>query len=341
MRQRFRARELWLFAPFLLIGVAALYWARIEKVEPQHPPGLSVEKFEINRASPYKVSQGYSHELTITLWDEKPFTFAAGGSVMQASGGDALHPNAPFAFPMSQAERRNTLMGDAVLTTSVAGKPTRQKQESSFMPAFGVDGNRCVVKHYLRIDAVPRKRGAVTFHGAYWLLGRPVFTLKREVRAANAPAPPTVDHDSGFGAVKLVTEPFVVEPCGPGSAAGCTEDKVEVNFIYRRKGDLQNEENGPRFAVDKLEVEDENHRIYRNDASNQLRMGAVGMSQAQEKLKAGLASGENVAGIILRLDSKAKTRGRLKLRGVISVNERWPQPFEVKLPPRAVATAPA
>ena len=39
-----------------------------------------------------------------------------------------------------------------------------------------------------------------------------------------------------------------------------------------------------------------------------------------------------------KIDGKIPTSGTLTLSGKISVNEHWPLPFKIKLPPRSSAT---
>lgn len=96
MRQRFKARELLLLLPFLLIGVAAFYCQRQEKVTPPPILGFHLKNFKMGRASPNMISQGYGEKLTVTFSDSTPFTYIPNVQGSQGVGGDALHPENRF-----------------------------------------------------------------------------------------------------------------------------------------------------------------------------------------------------------------------------------------------------
>ena len=65
MRQRIKARELWLFAPFLLMGALAFYWARVEQVSAPGASKMFVSEFAFDPAPGYWQEKGYSHEVKV------------------------------------------------------------------------------------------------------------------------------------------------------------------------------------------------------------------------------------------------------------------------------------
>lgn len=198
-------------------------------------------------------------------------------------------------------------------------------------------GHECTVTQYLPLDAVPRGQGAVTYNGAYWILGRPVFVIKRMVRAANAPVPPPVDREPHAKIIKVVAEPFEVETYGPSSKKGNQRDSEEVKVIFRRRGGAVAEADKV-IEINNLEIHDA-ARLYRQDITGNFSVVYPMDSEANKRLKRQLAPGEALAGVEVRLDEKLKTTGRLKLRGTLSVDNNWPMPFELDLPPRPAATA--
>ena len=335
MKPKFKARELWLLAPFVLLGAGALYRQRLEKVAPIHAPGFHLEKFRMERASPYLASQGYSHKLTLTFYDSTPFTLGPGNTITQGGGNDALHPYAPFYYPQTPAQMRNQLTGGQALT--VASQPPNQKEHSQMAPDFVWKDHQCVITQYLRLDSVPRDKGAVTFHSAYWILGRPVFVVKRVVRAANAPAPPPVDHTPGAKIVQVVATPFRASPCGPGSKPGCLQDEVEVDVAFRRVRALSPAKDKQRIAIDNIAIIDNQNRIYRPDWMTNFSVAVPFKSPTLDALKSQVAPDNSVAGVTPQLYQSFQTKGRLTLRATLSVDGRWPIPFEVALPPRPAA----
>ena len=149
MRQRFRARELWLLVPFLLIGAAAFYWGQQEKVEALKPQGMFVSDFRVEPAPGAQQEVGMSHRVTVTVSHSLPKPTWWGGPVTTFATIDALQADKPHPLSAGQTAAQYPALGNAI--TIVRDGKTKKlppKYGTDFMD-FRFDGTNYVSVNYV------------------------------------------------------------------------------------------------------------------------------------------------------------------------------------------------
>lgn len=324
MKPNFKARELWLLLPFLLVGAVAFYWQRVERVSAPGVRGTYVSSVKVEPAPGYYQEKGLSHQTTVTISHPWPRPKWWGGPYHSISGIDALQTEK--TYPIS----RDLARGEAI--TIVRKGKTKQLpiQYGGNYMNFRFDGADYVSVNYLGLNAIPREWGAVTFHGLYRIVGQPQLILKREVRKAGEILPVAIDKNPGARLVKVTASPFTTGPCEPGSGAGCLRDEVNLTVQIRRTqpSALPPEKQSIRTDV---EIEDEAGVIYPPWTTPGFNL-EFGEAAPQQSAGQEFPLEERIIGI--NLEQSLRTQGKLKVRGKVSVDNRWPIPFEVKLPPR-------
>ena len=323
MKQRFRARELWLFAPFLLILAGAFYWARVEKVSKPGASGMFVSEFKVEAAPGYWQERGFSHQIVTTVSHPWPRPKWWG----QHYGKDAHYVGPVDALaPEKSSGVKNGVMPAHILAEGIAltvernGKAvpvTRETIDDSLH--FRFDGKHYIFTNYVKLSSITPSQGAVTMRGACYIEGQPHFAFRDEIRKAGEILPMVPDKNPRAQLLEI--------------SARLSEDtryQVDVLALIRRdEGVGRNQILCPVYD---LEIVDGIGKIYPLPDNNiYVGLSAWGGGYYRERENQ-LARNEFLRYFYLKKDGKGQMWPPLKLRGKISVNDAWPIPFEVKLP---------
>ncbi len=334
MRQRFKARELWLFAPFLLIGALAFWWQGREARPKPQPRSMYVSDFKAESAPGYWQERGFSHQVTVTIspgWPRPEWT----NDCCNGNGpADPLHPEALLSSIASLplGRRKQTAWTGGVLTTTrngIAVRQTKVGEERTTKYSVDEDGNYVFVS-FVRLNSVPSEAGAVKFRGLYSLAGLAPLKIEREIRKAGETMPSSNDRTTGGQIIKVVVDPFV-NLNDPSRRDIAMREEAEVHIIYRRQKNDNFKSALSSSRIYDVEIVDEKGNIHRYNRKGNFDFEDVGWSAAERKLKKQLVEGEDVNSLSVHLDSLFKARHKLTLRGKISVNENWPLKFETPL----------
>ena len=334
MKQRFRARELWLFAPFLLILAGAFYWARVEKVSKPGASGMFVSEFKVEAAPGYWQERGFSHRVTVTISPGYPRPAWAKTCCESNGPADPLHPETLQSSIASLRlnRRKETAWSGGVLTTmrqKIEVRQTKAGEERSTKYYLDDDDNYVFV-NFVRLNSVPSKAGAVKFRGLYSLASLPPLEVERVVRKAGETMPSSDDRTTGGQIIKVVVDPFV-NLNDPSRTDIAMREEAEVHIIYRRQKNDNFKSALSSSRIYDVEIVDEKGNVHRYNRKGNFDFEDVGWSAAERKLKKQLVEGEEVNSLSVHLDSLFKARHKLTLRGKISVNENWPLKFETPL----------
>lgn len=321
---------MWLLLPILLIGAVALYFGRVEEVSKSQAPGIFVSDFQVEPAPGFYQAKGLSHRVTVTLdyGGPKPKWWGVGPN--NIIGIDALHPENKMRIPGGQTPTQLLMIGEAI-TVKRAGKTKRLPGKYGGNTVdFRFDGAHYISVNYLGLGAIPKEWGAVTLHGLYRIKGQPQLLLKRQVRAAGQSLALAPNKNPGARVAKVTTSPFrsVMARSLTGANVRQDETRVEVQIIRTRPSALPANE---QRVTCEVEMTDEKGVVYQPYStpgfmmswSSTMNQGSSGVSPVIQGQSLGLG-----------LEPSLHTTGRLKLHGKVSVDEGWPLPFEVDLPPR-------
>ena len=337
MKPKFRARELWLFAPFLLIGAAALYWGRVEQVSQPGASEMFVSDVRVEAAPGYYQEKGMSHRVTVTVshrWPRPKWWNQHHGNI---AGLDVLHPETPSVFARSP-NAGDYLEGGEVLTIMRAGKNKQlpPRYGGNYL-GVGFDGTNYVSTNYFDLALIPKEWGAVTLHGLYRVATRHQVALTREVRRAGATVPFAPNRDSQAQMLAIDASPFLpLTTSGPGTKP-LVEDNCQFQITLRDLRSPQERAEGTTVSIYDLELQDETGKIYQPYLTPGFTQGGRGYSDEE---RAQWAPGEQKVAADVSLAPSFVTKGRLRLRGKVLLNYHWPLKFEVELPPRVLKPAP-
>lgn len=330
MKQRFKARELWLFAPFLLFGVAALLYWRWEQVTPTDKRGMYVSKIERTPATAREVSLDMSHYVTVTLSHSWPKPRWWGEKSLKQWILDPLAPEKP-PIPYDASTFDTMIAGGATLTAREGGKIKRFDGNFRPMPGYiSIDGSNYVVKHPVSLHKVPPNLGAVEFRGIYQMTGTQVRQISRVVRAAGEKFPPT-DKDPGARVVSIAATPWKKEHVIGMNNVPEIYDSISIVLILKHTKSVAQTAKKNKVSASINGVDDE---------ANSNIGYTLGLSRPQDEPKISLKPNQSSTVFYLSLDERDKTRGRVIIKGKASADDRWPLSFELKLPSRPAATAP-
>ena len=330
MRQRFRARELWLFAPFLLIIAGALYWARIEKVEPPNAQGIYVSEFKVEPSPGFWQAEGFSHQVTVKLFYK--------GSRPKWWGNPTKYQNPIGAFDSKdffvgagKNDPAHALAFGSTLTYQRAGK-TR-----AWAPPNGTTtlSMRFVDDHYVFVHQVslaqaPQKLGEIGFRGLYVIGDQEPFVVSRTLRAAGETLPPTPATSTGIKLLKVDATPFFAINGTGRNGKKQTTANCHIRLTVRDFDAPPANEKLPGLMFSEIEVGDESVKKLETNTGNGMDWGVSEDGKSQKPL-----NGQRQGVLFVEVAPNFKTTGRLKLRGKISIGARKPVPFAVTLPPRS------
>lgn len=329
MRQRFKARELWLLAPFLLIGALAFYWARIEKVEPPNAQGIYVSDFVVEPTSGKWQSDGFSHQVTVKLSYKgtRPEWWGNPVSLQTTIG--------PFATNYRAAREgkhdpAHTLAFGSTLTYQREGKSVAWAPEGrvySFSGGF-VDEHYVFV-HQVSLAQAPPDLGAVGFRGLYVIGEQDPLVVTRPLRKAGETiALPKIE---GAG-IKLLsvdaTGFFEMEGVGAGGKKQIT-DVCYLRFTVRDFDAPPASEELPQWGWSNPKLADETGKPLETYTGKGLSLGWTGDAQDQKSL-----DGRRTGVLRVEVEQDYELEGRVICQGKISIGQSKPVEFKVTLPPR-------
>ncbi len=334
MKLKFKARELWLFAPFLLIIAGAIYWARVEQVSRPGAGGMLVSDFKVEAAPGYWREKGYSHQVEVSVshpWP-RPKWWGQTGNI--SSRCDPLHPERPESLIGGTTLNQYLSPGGAI-TFVQDGRNIRWPDKDAILTTSGTFENDTYrFSHYIKLSEIPAKAGAITFHGLYRIVGQPQIALERAVRKAGETLPMATDKNPGAQLLAIDAKPFQVFNGATVRGKTSKEDDCRLNFRVRDLQATASQSNFGGFPVYDIELKDEKGVIISPYSTTGFSQGT---SSGETSANANRAHNERVQGTVLMIDQRIKTTGRLTMSGKISLDQRWPLQFKVELPPRGGA----
>ena len=327
MKQRFRARELWLFAPFLVIGALALYWARVEQVSKAGASGMYISDVKVEAPSGYWQEQGYSHQVTVKLshpwprpkwWKDNSRDFE-------------MNVSAPFPSPYGRYKNGVTASKEGwngVLTTSKAGKTVALDYEYLYYLALDeYDGKDYVRYHLFKGNQLPPELGEITFRANYQIAKQAKTSLNLVVRKKGENITLAPDKRAGARIVKVITPPAELPP-----SASCNPYFSYFGLILQSEGASQDEMRSDIYDVEL--VDGKGHKININKQKIGLMEESASGIESIDKQQSQLQTGQVLRIQKLYLSDKALWSRQLTLRAKLKMGQRWPLQIEAVLPPR-------
>ena len=335
MKQRFRAREMWLIVPFLLIIAAALYWGRVEQVSKPGASEMFVSSCEFGSAPGYWQDQGYSHEVKIKVSHPWPRPKWWGE---QVNGSYNLFPvnfKKPNFLPIGPVNDRWSQGGGALIVNRNGKQwPWRSR---GFDISFdrGFDGTNYTFRHLIKKSAAFEEPGEITFRGLYRIeLGQP-FSVTHLVRKQGEILPPPIPHAANVQIRRVKLGSFLSSTGPNQSNVIVREDVAQVHVVFRRIPSQPKIADKMLTRIYDVEIVDEEGKVYRSSQRGEFRFQELQFSATENRLRKQLAPDEDVASINAFLDPYFRPKHKLKLRGKISVDEGWPLRFETALTPKS------
>ncbi len=344
MKSRFKARELWLFAPFLLIMAGAFYWQRIERITGPNGRAMYVSDVTIDAAPGRYQKFGWSHRVTVTISHPWPRPKWWG---QNSNYGTFIEPL--YYTKLKPAQRKalapNVRAQGEAITYLKAGKP--EELDSKFggsLNDFRFDGTNYVSVDYFDLNNVPQKWGALTLHGAYAIAGQPILAFQREIRKAGKSLAIPLNKNPGAQLVSIDASEFYASTTTRFAGKPRPRETCSLRFVVRDLVGREVQGEKSNLIVTDVEVRDETGKKFHCDKTAGLE-GNHGAKddeqmQAYQALLKSLPSDESPLFYALDFAPTLQTKGRLTVRGQISMDDRWPIFFQVKLPPRAIKPAP-
>lgn len=325
MKRPLKAREVaFILLPALGLGAFAWFQTRVEGVGgPRRSDGMYMASIEMHPAKGRFQAMGQSHEMKVTIGHSWPRP-AWWDAPKNQTGVDALASN-PRQWASPGLTKEQNLSYGAVLTSTVLqnGRPvlkTLWRDNQVGLPT--PQNNQYVFPHEMPLDKIPASAGEVTFRGLYLIGAQEPIRVTRVVRKAGQILPQNCDRDPHARVVSTTAEAFYPLL----STANSVEDSTRVDFVViRTETGLEH----PRMFIDQLELRDARGKILKADTTPGFRStGGGGASLENTDINISKPS------IGLHLKPTLKTTNPLILSGKICVDDGWPMPFSVRLPPR-------
>lgn len=334
MKPKIKMRELWLFAPFLLIIAGAFYWQRVERVSKPGASGMYVSGFEIEAAPGYYQEQGITHFTTVKVAHFWPRPRWWGNFSNRNFPLDPLHPATLNSVPPDLPREKLDASG-AVLTLKSAPHnivwPKGNRPMNSW-PSF-VEGEY-IYNYSLRADELPAPPQALDFRGVYRLAGSEPLTVTRSLGKSGETLSTKVDKSPGGQLISIDALPFFESTSYPRGKTPIVSDICYVYFLARTS-EANDKHKAPALQIYDLLVRDEKSKIYRDYAPKGFSLGYGGASTSIEKAQ--LRPNEVLTFVAVNIERATPTAGELTLSGKVSISQHWPIPFRIKLAPRALS----
>ncbi len=341
MKPKFKARELWLFAPFLLIGGLAFVWQRAGKVSSPTDYWTTTSTVKVEAAPGYYQEQGKLHRVTVTLSHPWPRPRWWGKSYSLVTGLDPTDVERSALRPLGQVGG----LGEARAVRSGALFSTRDaKNAVTIPPKQGIlnatprfNGDKCTFDYYINLNSIAVPPQPLTLRGAYIFGGSSPVKIEKLIRKAGEKWSFEVDKSPGADllSVNAASRFYQSSRHAVGKPVEYT-DFTSIFFLLRPELAVTDESNKQNFVrIYDLEIRDEKGRKYR-----EYKPYGVFFSETNFIKPAAnqVHSGEILYQLSTEIDNKIPTSGALTLTGKISVAEHWPLLFKIKLPSRKSAT---
>ena len=329
MKPQFKARELWLLAPFLFIIAGAWYWARQERIEPPNAQGITVSDFKVEPSPGFWQAKGFSHQVTVALFYK--------GSRPKWWGNATKYKNPVGAFDTKnfyvgpgQTDPSHALAFGSTLTYRRDGKTLAwapPQQEITLDERF-VDDHYLFV-HQVSLARAPQKLGEIGFRGLYVISGQEPFVVNRTLRDAGEIVLAPTTAGAGTRLLRVDATPFFAMNGFGHSGKKQTNDTCHVRLTMRDFDAPPAGKELPALMFSEIELGDESAKKLQTNAGNGIDWGVSEDGKSQKPL-----DGQRQGVLFVEVAPNYKTLGRLKLRGKVSIGEREPVAFEVTLPPR-------
>lgn len=329
MRQRFKARELWLIAPFLLIILGAIYWMRLEKVEPPNAQGIYVSDFKAEPSPGFWQAEGFSHQVTVKLFYKGSRPKWWGNPTKYKNPVDAFDTKDFFVGP-GKNDPAQALAFGSTLTYKRDGKTLAwapPKQQITLNGRF-VDDHYVFV-HQVSLAQAPQKLGEIGFRGLYVIGEQEPFVVTRTLRDAGEIVPTPAATGTGIKLLRVDATPFYQMDETTAAGKVQTNDVCYIRFTVRDFDAPPASEKLPSLMFSDIELGNESVKKLETNTGNGIDWGMSEDGRNQKSL-----NGQRQGVLFVEVAPKFKTSGRIKIRGKISIGQRKPVAFEVTLPPR-------
>ena len=269
MGQRFKARELWLFAPFLLIGALAFYWQRAGNVSAPNAHWTTSSTVKVEAAPGYYQEQGKLHHVMVTLshpwprplWWGKRYSLVTTLDPTDVERG-ALRPLGQVGGLGEASAVRNGVLFSTRDAKNVVTMPTKQGVLNA-TPRF--DGDKCTLDYYLNLDNIAAPPQPLTLRGAYIFGGSSPVEVEKLIRKAGEKWNFKVDKNPGADllSVNAASRFYQSSRQAVGKPVEYS-DFTNVFFLLRPKLAVADEAKQQNFVkVYDLEIQDEKGKKYR------------------------------------------------------------------------------
>ena len=297
---------------------------------------MFVSDFKVEPAPGYYQEKGMSHRVTVTISHPWPRPKWWGTSFHRQLRLDPLNPEKLNALPPN-AKRENLFEDGAVFTLADSSQAVVWPRGGSAMgtwPAF--DGANCVMEYYINADQLPASPKAITFHGLYRFAGSAPLDVTQVLRKKGQTLPTKANRDAGAQLLSIDALPFYKSSSYPVGKAPIASDNCSIYFLVRQTSGDQSAQHKPNLNVYDLLVRDEKGKNYTDYKPKGFNFG-YGGAISDQQLQAQLRPDETLTFVDVSIEQATPTSGELTFSGKISVDEHWPIPFKVQLPPRALS----
>ena len=329
MRQRFRARELWLLAPFLLIIAGAFYWARLEKVEPPNSQGIIVSDFKVEPSPGFWQNEGFSHQVTVKL-SYKGSRPKWWGDATKYKNPIGAFDTKDFFVGRGKNDPAHALAFGSTLTYQRDGKTMAwapSEQEITLDERFLDD--HYVFIHQVSLVRAPQTLGEIGFRGLYVIGEQEPFVVTRTLRVAGETVPTPVATGAGIKLLRVDATPFFSMNSIGRNGKKQTNDMCYIRLTVRDFDAPPANEKLPNLMFSEIELGDESAERLATNTGNGIDWGASENGKSQKPL-----NGQRQGVLFVEVAPNFQTSGRLELRGKLSIGKRKPVSFGVTLPPR-------
>jgi len=318
MKRPLKAREVALvLLPALALGGFGWYQWRVETSGKRGMFVSSVQLLLETRGS-YQAT-GMTHRLTVTIDHPWPRPRWWGKAYTRDVTINALSSDEQLNHLILGARKEDCLMsGYALTTTASAHKEFSVEGATNWATAGIFSDGHYVFTSELPLAKVSAKEGAVTFHGTYFIWGQKPIRVTRVVRKTGEVIVFKPDRNPNGRIVSTKTNPFSKRGSTGGQATSITSWVVE-----RAIGKPDN----ATIVMNNIQLRDGSGRVFKIYSTRGCEF-SVGVAQD--------APDPNVQQpfVEIGLSPKLKTTNPLTLSGTISIDDGWPIPFSVRLPPR-------
>jgi len=320
MKRPLKAREVaFVLLPALALGGFGWYQWRVEQVSDGRAMFVSSVQLLPETRGSYQAT-GTTHRLVGTVdhpwprprWWGKPYSMSAITDGL-ASNDDLRHvcvgvrPEECLSF------------GHSLTTTASGRKEYKVQGTTNWAPSNTFEDGHYIFTHELAVANAPTNQGAITFHGLYRIAGQKPIRVTRTVRKAGEVIPFKPNNKPDGRVLSILAMPF---PKRMGEPTG--EQWADVIFS------ITSTPAGHRVSssIGHLQLRDAAGKVFNS-------YDTPGFSNAWgDATNRKVNDGISKPLVALRLSNSLKTTNPLTLSGTVSIDDGWPIPFSVRLPPR-------